>query len=606
MIESSRNYNTQNSNQPDASASRSARARPLSTGFGDAKASFLDTLFAQTKIRPTTSSSKSSGFLAACNDCSPQPESVDERKSSDVKPPIEERSDEVQQDANLDEHPIIVDSFLPYIKPPETGERVDFPNVESNQPLDSATIVAASQTTSSEPDFAAEATEVLASQNLAIEAAPETESATENVVPVETQTVSLPTTNESSVIQAVAAVAGNDSAYALPSEIVIDDQIATAYVLPESIQPPDEQVQSVAPEQNVALEQNVDAKEEQPTTVHSNNDGSKVKVAQASAPTANPDPDQPKDSNRRSQQLEQNRREVRFDSDGANTGSKSSVTAASQTQVVNAATERSNVVQHAAATQAFDVHSTNDSTSVQSFVTQPTSTSLVPSAAIQVTATTASIQVATNFATKPSAGSNASAANLNDGLVGITAPQRFQQASNPTAATGPIGGLQDSEATLTSYQQNRVLQRVLNGLERLDDGSSIVRIRLHPPELGALEISLNMKQQTLQASIITDTDAAREVLQQNLPQLQAKLAEQGIKVEKFELQTQTQDLTRQQHQNFAQTSDSQSESKNRSFADLQAQALRRSLNAKRQSNRSQPLAATSAFAAPTTQFDTRF
>ncbi len=100
-------------------------------------------------------------------------------------------------------------------------------------------------------------------------------------------------------------------------------------------------------------------------------------------------------------------------------------------------------------------------------------------------------------------------------------------------------------AELTSYQQGRLLQRVLGGLERLQDGTSLVRLRLHPAELGSLQLSLQVSEGSISANITAESDTAAQVLRDNLPQLHTKLAEQGIRIDKFEVQT-------QDRQSFAQ------------------------------------------------------
>ncbi len=125
--------------------------------------------------------------------------------------------------------------------------------------------------------------------------------------------------------------------------------------------------------------------------------------------------------------------------------------------------------------------------------------------------------------------------------VGSMAREASQANTVPRSETtsGATGATPVPESQLTGYQQGRLLQRVLNGLEQLQDGSSSVRLRLHPPELGALEVSLHMTQTTIAATITVESEAARQVLQENLPMLQNKLADQGLQVERFDIQTQS-------------------------------------------------------------------
>jgi flagellar hook-length control protein FliK len=126
------------------------------------------------------------------------------------------------------------------------------------------------------------------------------------------------------------------------------------------------------------------------------------------------------------------------------------------------------------------------------------------------------------------------------GASAVTQRAMAGETASNSATSAPRGANPVSaEQPLTEYQQSRLLQRVLKGLERLEDNSSVVRLRLHPPELGSLEMSLHMSQQQLSASINVESEATRQVLQDNLPQLQSKLAERGITVERFDIQVQS-------------------------------------------------------------------
>ena len=60
-----------------------------------------------------------------------------------------------------------------------------------------------------------------------------------------------------------------------------------------------------------------------------------------------------------------------------------------------------------------------------------------------------------------------------------------------------------------------------------------MRLRLHPPELGVVRVEVKMDAGVLTARIETETSSARTVLLDNMAALRERLAEQGIKIEKF-------------------------------------------------------------------------
>ncbi len=118
---------------------------------------------------------------------------------------------------------------------------------------------------------------------------------------------------------------------------------------------------------------------------------------------------------------------------------------------------------------------------------------------------------------------------------GVGGVQGSPQSSQSSAGRGTTS-LSGRGSSLSPYQEHRVLQRVLKGLEQLDDGGGQVRLRLHPPELGSLQITLRVEAQQVSALVEVEHSAARDVLLANLPQLQSRLADQGLNVSQFDVQ----------------------------------------------------------------------
>ena len=98
----------------------------------------------------------------------------------------------------------------------------------------------------------------------------------------------------------------------------------------------------------------------------------------------------------------------------------------------------------------------------------------------------------------------------------------------------PHSGPAESETTV-EVDRPRFLQRVGGAIEAAERRGGAIRVRLSPPELGSLRIELAVKQGTLTATLETETSAARQVLLDNLPALRARLAEQEIRVEQFDV-----------------------------------------------------------------------
>ena len=79
---------------------------------------------------------------------------------------------------------------------------------------------------------------------------------------------------------------------------------------------------------------------------------------------------------------------------------------------------------------------------------------------------------------------------------------------------------------------SRVAKAFLSAQQR--DGNE-VRLRLSPPELGSLRLQVSVQDGVMVARMETETEAARSSLVNNLPALRERLAEQGIRVERFDI-----------------------------------------------------------------------
>ncbi len=78
-----------------------------------------------------------------------------------------------------------------------------------------------------------------------------------------------------------------------------------------------------------------------------------------------------------------------------------------------------------------------------------------------------------------------------------------------------------------------------NGTKRID-------LQLHPAELGALTISLTSRNGEISALLRADNNETTQALQTQMEQVRMSLEQQGIKIDKIEVQNQTQNNTAQQ------------------------------------------------------------
>lgn len=97
----------------------------------------------------------------------------------------------------------------------------------------------------------------------------------------------------------------------------------------------------------------------------------------------------------------------------------------------------------------------------------------------------------------------------------------------------PAGG---HGPALTESQQARLVQRVARAFDTARmRGDAEMRLRLSPPELGALKLEVRMENGVMTARLEVETVAAQQALSDNLGTLRQRLAEQNIRVEQFDI-----------------------------------------------------------------------
>ena len=88
-----------------------------------------------------------------------------------------------------------------------------------------------------------------------------------------------------------------------------------------------------------------------------------------------------------------------------------------------------------------------------------------------------------------------------------------------------------SDAAIDS---TRLLSRVARAFAAAQQRDGEIQLRLSPPELGSLKLTVQMHEGGLAARLETETTAATALLD-NLPALRERLAEQGLRIERFDV-----------------------------------------------------------------------
>jgi flagellar hook-length control protein FliK len=144
-------------------------------------------------------------------------------------------------------------------------------------------------------------------------------------------------------------------------------------------------------------------------------------------------------------------------------------------------------------------------------------------------------------------------------VASSTEPAIGEQASKETAdvstkpiaakhetSVGPLGramrSMTEAVRTHSSNEEQmpqvdpaRFVGRVARAFQTASERDGTLQLRLSPPELGSLKLQLTVKDGVMSAQLETENAGARRVLLEHLPALRERLAEQNIRVDRFDV-----------------------------------------------------------------------
>lgn len=88
----------------------------------------------------------------------------------------------------------------------------------------------------------------------------------------------------------------------------------------------------------------------------------------------------------------------------------------------------------------------------------------------------------------------------------------------------------------SNAEQVRLVQRIARAFQRLGPTGGRVQVMLHPAELGSVRLDLQIHGNRMDARMTAETDAARSILREHLPELRQRLAESGLIVDRVEVE----------------------------------------------------------------------
>ena len=89
--------------------------------------------------------------------------------------------------------------------------------------------------------------------------------------------------------------------------------------------------------------------------------------------------------------------------------------------------------------------------------------------------------------------------------------------------------------SMPTVDRARFVQRVEGAMKAAHQNEGKIQVRLSPPDLGSVKIELAVQNGVLSAKLEAETPAARNLLLDSLPALRERLAQQDIRIEKFDV-----------------------------------------------------------------------
>jgi len=148
---------------------------------------------------------------------------------------------------------------------------------------------------------------------------------------------------------------------------------------------------------------------------------------------------------------------------------------------------------------------------------------------------------------------NAAKVNAKDNVTqeALTAASETQQAANDPRPAQPdptvMQTTRDASADIAASQtlpntslmeridQARLINRVAGAFRSLANQNGTIRMKLHPEELGALTVRMQIEAGKVTAKLEAETETAKRILLDNIETLKKKLKEQNLEVAAFDI-----------------------------------------------------------------------
>jgi len=201
------------------------------------------------------------------------------------------------------------------------------------------------------------------------------------------------------------------------------------------------------------------------------------------------------------------------------------------------------------------VNAPQDRESLRSEQQVTSSSQTLPSAAADTGLADASAQASSaTVATAIQPTSSAAALTASAGIVAVSGQSSPTTNQGSTATTDLLsistgtGGRDSLAETSTAgstgksrqtdvADRARLVHRIAKAFQKMGADGGHVRLKMHPDELGGVQLEMQVKGRTVTATVTADNEQARQVIQASIADLRQRLESQGLIIERLDVQT---------------------------------------------------------------------
>ncbi|MDR3108641.1 MAG: flagellar hook-length control protein FliK [Planctomycetaceae bacterium] len=115
-------------------------------------------------------------------------------------------------------------------------------------------------------------------------------------------------------------------------------------------------------------------------------------------------------------------------------------------------------------------------------------------------------------------------------------PQQKTEQQPQNASSNNIQNENNDDNRKQREERITFIRRVAAAMQSAAQQNGIIKIRMHPEVLGSVMLRAKMKENRITAHLFVESEDAKRLLLENMPELESNLSKQGVTIEEFKVQ----------------------------------------------------------------------